>query len=46
MNKVLVPEPDDAILTKSPDKKIKINELCLNTIDNPKKEREMPDSSE
>ena len=46
MNKVLVPELNNDILTKSPDKKAKINELCLNTIDNPKKEREMPDSSE
>ena len=46
MNKVLVPGLKVDVLAKSPDKKAKVNELYLNTIENPNYAREMPDSSE
>ena len=47
--KVLAPElkPQDAILTRSPDKNFKINELYTDTANNPDNAREMmPDDSD
>ena len=46
MNKVFVPELEVDVFAKSPDKKAKVNELYLNTIENPNYAREMLDSSE